>query len=703
VLALLAALVLSGGAAAGPPASVTYAEHIAPLIDRHCAACHQPGGGAPFSLRSYDDVRRRARLVADVTARRQMPPWKAEPGPPFAGERRLTDDDVALIQEWVRQGSRPGGAPGPALTATAAAEAWQLGAPDVVLTLPAAYQLPADSPDVFRTFVLEVPIDRARVVRAFEFRSGATLAVHHASVKFDRTRSSRNLDDNDPAPGYEGGGSRYAQFPDGHFLSWTPGHRAQALPQGMGWTLDPEADLILEMHLTATGRVETITPSIGLYLTDTPPSILPMMLRLGSQTIDIAAGDSRYLVSDTFEVPTDVDIIAIQPHAHSLAREFAVFARLPTGDTLSLLTIRDWDVRWQDVYRFRDAVHLPAGSVLGVQINYDNSAINPRNPHRPPRRVTYGQSAGDEMGNVWVQLLASDQAARTRLEAAFAPKLLQDDIAGAEKAVQLTPLNPLLRSDLGLLYASVGRDQDGVGQLREAVRLAPSNAAAHYALGTLLLRMRQTSVGRDEFRRTLELDPQFAAAHTNLGVIAHAEGRLEEAMLEYEAALRLEPANVETLYNVGRVRATQRRFSEAVSTFRRALAHRPDDPMIQAGLGSALGAMGDRRSAVVLLRKAVTADPDLTSAMVDLAWLLASDARTSSDRVEAVRLAEAAADRTGYTNLLSLDTLALAYLAGARRADALRIAELALARALEVGEASAIEQARRRLTDIAER
>ena len=50
---------------------------IAPLIFKHCAGCHRPGEAAPFPLLSYEDVRKRSKLIAEVTSSRFMPPWLA--------------------------------------------------------------------------------------------------------------------------------------------------------------------------------------------------------------------------------------------------------------------------------------------------------------------------------------------------------------------------------------------------------------------------------------------------------------------------------------------------------------------------------------------------------------------------------------------------------------------------------------------------
>src|SRR5205823_10119217 len=99
----LAIAILAGsrGIATAEP-RLTFTKDIAPIVWARCATCHRPGEIGPFSLITYDDLKRRATLIGDVTARRVMPPWKPLPGKgEFEGERRLTDGELQKIQQWI--------------------------------------------------------------------------------------------------------------------------------------------------------------------------------------------------------------------------------------------------------------------------------------------------------------------------------------------------------------------------------------------------------------------------------------------------------------------------------------------------------------------------------------------------------------------------------------------------------------------------
>src|SRR6202030_595032 len=112
---------------------VTFNRNIAPIVYHNCAPCHRPGESAPFSLLTYDDVKKHASQIADVTKRRYMPPWLPQPGyGEFAEERRLTDAQIQTIQDWVKQGE-PAGSAARAPAPPKFADEWQMGTPDLIL------------------------------------------------------------------------------------------------------------------------------------------------------------------------------------------------------------------------------------------------------------------------------------------------------------------------------------------------------------------------------------------------------------------------------------------------------------------------------------------------------------------------------------------------------------------------------------------
>ena len=658
----LIAGVLLVAAATPAAAQVTFARDVAPIVFEHCVPCHRAGEIAPFALTSYRDVRQRASQIADVTARRIMPPWKARGEPAFVGARTLTDAQIGILHDWVAGGAVEGN-PADLPPLPEAIGGWRLGPPDVVVRIPQPYVLPADGADVFRTFVIPIPTTTTKYVRAIEFHPESARAVHHANLGVDRTQSSRHLDGLDAEPGYAGGMVPDASYPPGHMLGWTPGQRPRPSPEGSAWRLDAGSDLVVQLHLQPTGKPEPVQVSVALYFTDQPPTRTPVGLRLGSQTIDIAPG-AEYVVTDSYRLPADVEVHAIQPHAHNLGRRMQASATLPDGSTRSLIEIDDWDFRWQDVYRYATPIFLPRGTTIAMRFVYDNSAANPRNPFNPPRHIVWGQNTSDEMGDLWIQVIPTTPADLFRLSDDVERKKLTEDIAGFTKVLEGDPRNPLRHDQVALLHLRAGKVDRAIVHLRESLRLNPASAPTRYNLGIALSQQKKLDEALAEFREALRLDAGHADAHNNAGAMLHVLGRLDEAARHYRRAVELRPDNVDAHSNLGRILMTTGQDAAAVDAFRRALSIRADHVSALSGLG----------------------------------WVLATSAVPGSHSPkEALAAAERAAALSARADPSVLDSLAAALASTGDFAGAILAAQAAVEIASRLGASALAEQIRDRL------
>lgn len=435
-------------------APVTFAEHVAPILFEHCASCHRPGEAAPFPLLTFEDARTRGRLIAAVTQAGLMPPWKAAPGDyKFRNERRLTDAQKDLIQRWVAAGMPQGDLrhlpPRPTFT-----DGWQLGPPDLVVSMLEPFEVPASGPDIYRNFVIPLGLREDAWVRAVEFRPSARNVVHHSLFFVDATGSARERDARDPGPGFGGamgarvsvggrgglaglfgfggadgrGSTRAADAirqTGGSLGGWAIGGRAQELPEGLAYFVPAGADLVLSMHFHPSGKRELEASTVGLYFADRPPTkaFTPIQLPplFGAlEGIDIPPGEKGYTIADSFVLPVDVEAFAISAHAHYLGREMSLVATLPHGTRQTLLRIPEWDFAWQEQYQLQEFARLPRGTRLDATITYDNSADNPRNPSQPPVRVTWGEQSTDEMGSITLHVVASREGDLPLLRQAYA-------------------------------------------------------------------------------------------------------------------------------------------------------------------------------------------------------------------------------------------------------------------------------------------
>jgi len=552
--------------------AVTFDRDVAPIIFQNCSMCHRPGEAGPFPLLNYRDVKSHAKQIADVTRSRFMPPWLPAPGDfRFADERRLRPEQIAMIERWVEQGAREGNARDlPAVPTFTSG--WQLGEPDLVLKAEEPYMLAASGGDQYWNFVLRVPIQKTRWVKAVEIRPANKRLVHHANILVDRVQSARHME---PEPGAGFGGMEISIEsevfdPDSHFLFWKPGSPPVVEPDGLALRLDPETDLVLNLHLQPSGKAEPIQPSVGLYFTDKPATLFPMLLQIqNDRALDIPPGDSHFVVTSDFTLPADVDVLAIYPHAHYLGTELLATATLPDGTLKTLIRIPRWDLKWQGVFRYTVPLSLPKGTTIAMRFVYDNSAGNVANPSVPPKRVTAGNRATDEMSHLWLQVLpkyatADGRDTRQVLMEALARRTLENDpgnfeahynlasllqaqgllhdaIVHYQLAVSLWRNHAVANNALGAALVAVGRPADAVAPLRVAIRSRPDYFDAHYNLGLALHALKDLNGTIEQLAEAVRISANDASAHANLGAALAEAGRTREAQVQLETALQIDP------------------------------------------------------------------------------------------------------------------------------------------------------------------
>ena len=357
-------------------------------------------------------------------------------------------------------------------------------------------------------------------------------------------------------------------------------------------------------------------------------------------------------------------MLAVQPHAHNLARRMEAKAALPDGTTRWLIAIDDWDFRWQDVYRYAEPFVLPKGTTISMRYTYDNSADNPRNPHRPPARVVWGQNTSDEMGDFWIQVIPRSERRRRDPERGFPPEGARGRSRGLHEAAAGRPGQPA--------SARRGRDPlSGRWAARRRHRRVSPVAAAERRVGADPLQPRLRAVDRGrrdeaiaQFQEALRIDPDYAQAHNNLGALLQLIGQPDQAMDHYRRAVALRPDNIEARANLGQLLSNQGEVSEAADQFRATLALRAEHPQALAGLAWI---------------RATASDPALR------------------DAGEAVRLGERAAAATRNRDVVALDALGAAYASAERYEDAIRVARTGLDLAVSAGQMTVAAQFRQRL------
>jgi Tfp pilus assembly protein PilF len=573
------------------PPQVTFNRDIAPIIFHACAACHRPGESAPFSLLTYEDVKKHARQIAEVTRTRNMPPWLPAPQElKFTDEMRLPDAEIALIQKWVDEGSVEGAAadlrPQPKFV-----EGWQLGTPDLILTAEKPLVLPPQGTDTYWNFVFPIPIQETRWVKAVEIRPGDKRYVHHANILVDRAESLRRREA-EPGAGFGGMEIRIESQvfdPDSHLLFWKPGTVPYVEPDGMALRLDKGTDLILNTHLQPSGKPEIIQPSIGLYFTSRPATKLPMLLQLENDArLDIPAGMKDFVVTDEFTLPVEVQLLAIYPHAHYLGKDIQAFATLPDGTRKTLIHIPQWNLNWQAVYRYAESVSLPKGTTVSLRYVYNNSDENPLNPNQPPQRVLAGNRSSDEMCHLWLQVLPVNYDA-----AQGDPRMVLQE-ALARHNVEKNPNDFEAHYNLAAMLQAKGHLDDAVREYETALRIHPDDAVVNNAMASALLAMGRGERAVLYLKTALKIRPDYFDAHYNLGNLLASEDDFEGASEQFRVALQEQPNDANAEANLGSALAELGKFGEAKSHFERALQIDPHYPLAKENLEELRRAMNQR-------------------------------------------------------------------------------------------------------------
>jgi len=554
---------------------------IAPIVYQYCAACHRPGEAGPFSLLTYQDVKSHGHQIMAVTHTRFMPPWPPEPGGlKLADERRLSDEQIATIKVWVDEGMLEGKAvdlpPKPKFV-----EGWQLGEPDLILKADKPYIVPASGGDQYWNFILRVPINETRWVRAVEIRPGDKRLVHHANMLVDRNQSARRME-RDPGSGFGGMEVRIESEifdPDSHFLFWKPGTVVSNEPDGMALRLDKGTDLVLNTHLQPSGKPEAIQPSVGLYFTDKPATLHPMLLEMQNDgALDIPAGAKDFVVTDEFKLPIDVDLIGIYPHAHYLGKDILATAELPDGTSKTLIHIKRWDLNWQAVYRYAEPVPLPRGTTITMRYSYDNSEDNAANPNHPPARVIGGNRSSDEMAHLWLQVLPKGDPPD-----GVDPRMVLQE-AWARHEVEKAPTIYEAHYNLGSMLLQRGALDEAIVQFQAAASIRPSDPVANNALGGALLAKGDLDGAVQRFKSALAAQPDYFDAHYNLASVLASQGNFQDAASQFGEAVRLNPEDANAQANLGTALAQLGRLTEAKSHYEAALRIDPGNQLARENL-----------------------------------------------------------------------------------------------------------------------
>ncbi|MDB6053552.1 MAG: Tetratricopeptide 2 repeat protein, partial [Verrucomicrobiales bacterium] len=322
--------------------------------------------------------------------------------------------------------------------------------------------------------------------------------------------------------------------------SWQPGRRVQHRTDGLAWPLETNTDLVLQLHLNPSGKLEKIQPSVGFYFAKQPPSAFPVKTWLSSYDIDIPAGSDHYVITNSYVLPADATLLAILPHAHYTATRIEVTAA-ENGISKTLLSIPRWDFNWQGDYVYREPIPVRKGTVLSMNIEYDNSSHNPRNPSNPPKRIVYGLNSTNEMGEVWFQLLPVSQSAYQAYQADYKTRIYQDSIRYNEFLLRNNPRDAVALSTIGVGWMALNELNKAEGFFLESIKVDPTADFPYYHMASLQIQKGNLPRAYAALQKATRMNARNFKSQGLLGVVCSQLEKFDEAELHYNAALRLNP------------------------------------------------------------------------------------------------------------------------------------------------------------------
>ncbi len=368
--------------------AVTYSKQVARILQQNCQECHRPGQVGPMPLLTYDDALSWSDTIREVIDQRRMPPWYADPRyGKFSNDRSLSKRDRDALLAWVDQGC-PHGDDRDLPPPRQFVNGWTIGQPDLVLTMPKEFDVPAEMPRrgiPYKYFSVPTNFTEDRWVERAEARPGAGEVVHHIVVFIEPPGETFNP--NDPRVRVLGGTA--------------PGDMPLILPPGYARRIPAGSRLIFQMHYTPNGRAQKDRSSIGLIFAKRPPAHEVRTVPVFNAAFFIPPGEGNYEIESTFKVRRPAHVIGFMPHMHLRGKDFRYEAIYADGKTETLLSVPRYDFNWQSVYRLAKPLAIPAGTVIHCVAHFDNSAKNRNNPD-PSRFVAWGDQTWEEMMIGWM-------------------------------------------------------------------------------------------------------------------------------------------------------------------------------------------------------------------------------------------------------------------------------------------------------------
>jgi len=399
-------------ASAATTPQVTFYKDVLPVLQKNCQTCHRPGEAAPMAFLSYDETRPWAKAIKTAVVTKKMPPWYADPHfGKFSNDRSLAQADMDTLVAWVDSGAKAGN-PKDAPKPIDWVEGWRIGKPDLVLSMPVAFDVPASGTIDYQYIIVPTGFTEDKYVQMAEARPGDRTVVHHIiafirepgnpwlkdakiGVPFVPREMERQAEERNNGQKRQGGGGGLG-FGGDFLAGYAPGTLPDVLKPGQAKLVKAGSDIVLQMHYTADGKTHTDISKVGVVFATEKPTERVLTLAAANPQFAIPPGDSNYRVDAKITLQDDSTLIDLLPHMHFRGKDFEYRVTYPSGEKETLLNVPNYDFNWQLTYELTQPKLLPKGTVIECTAHFDNSVNNKFNPDAT-KEVHWGEQTWEEM------------------------------------------------------------------------------------------------------------------------------------------------------------------------------------------------------------------------------------------------------------------------------------------------------------------
>ncbi|TAJ69660.1 MAG: hypothetical protein EPO51_21410 [Phenylobacterium sp.] len=452
---------------------ISYAATVAPIIQAKCTGCHQPGGIGPMPLNTYEQVKGFSPMIREVLRTKRMPPFLAdETVGAFLHDERLSPTEIKTLVHWVEAGAPRGKGEDPLAKVKFQAPDWPLGKPDVIVTIPPV-KIPASGVLDYSRPVVPNAMAEGRWMKATTFRVTDRQVVHHILTGVVTGEAKAGDTASEASWGASLGG-------------YGPGRGSNLQPLDTGVWVPPSGGIAFQNHYTPYGRETTEETQMGIYFypKGQEPKYVLRTFGIFDFSIVIPPGAEYHHEQAYIDVPKEMILYGLTPHAHHRGGSVNVAVQYPNGKQEMLLAMPRYDFNWQYEYFLAKPLKVPAGSKVITRWTFDNSTRNPANPD-PKREIRWGEQSSEEMLALYLHYRWTDETVAKQkpendklMQAGLMIGVMDDDM---DSKLQPDELKGNLGETLKKYFAMIDANKDGGvdrKELEAAQKLMPKRKPA---------------------------------------------------------------------------------------------------------------------------------------------------------------------------------------------------------------------------------